>query len=336
MKHMALSHHTHRARRRAATLTALATALAVCVGLGPASAAIIYTGGIGETVYGVAPYGPPAQPFPVFGLNNVTGFNDVLLSPGHGFLLADPSVPHNIADTGLRILPLKSFQIGGGNLSGPFGAGRTLINGPRIGFQLTDAFPGGGSASYSISSWDANYLVTPGGFAGNLGSYLSIGGRLPFVGSAGVASLVSNYYLNGVYVGQTTPLILAAAGNGNFQAVGGSGAILLFGPGKRYRGLAIDNVPAILAAGDTLSVVNTLTEYADPMSIDTIPLDPDLLSRLGTTLPDFSFGDAVGSVPEPAAWALMLIGFGALGGQLRRRRRSRSELVSGAASPTPG
>ena len=29
----------------------------------------------------------------------------------------------------------------------------------------------------------------------------------------------------------------------------------------------------------------------------------------------------VGSVPEPASWAMMLGGFGLIGGQLRRRRR---------------
>jgi len=291
------------------------------LGASPAAAAIVYTGGVGDTVYGVAPYGAPPQGAPVFIGDNVTGFQDILASPGHGFLLASPIIANNISQTPLNVkLPLASFQIGGGNGFGAFGAGATVITGPRVGFALKDAVAGGGSASYSISSWTANFLVTPGGFAGNLGAYLAIGGSLPFAGSAGVASLVSNYYLNGVYVGETAPLVLAAAGNGNFQALGGSGAALLFGPGgTTYRGLAIDNVAAALAAGNRLTVVSTLTEFADPASIDSIIPGINLIDATGTTLPDFAFSSGAAAVPEPGTWALMLLGFGALGHQLRRR-----------------
>jgi hypothetical protein len=32
-------------------------------------------------------------------------------------------------------------------------------------------------------------------------------------------------------------------------------------------------------------------------------------------------------VPEPAAWALMLAGFGLVGGAMRRRQRGRSVLA---------
>jgi hypothetical protein len=165
--------------------------------------------------------------------------------------------------------------------------------------------------------------VTAGGFAGNLGTFLSIGGRLPALGSAAVASLVSDYYLDGVFVGQTTPLILAAAGNGNFQDLGGSGAAIRLLPGGRYRGLAIDNVPAILAKGDTIKVTSTLTEYADPASIDSIPIDLDLLSATGTTLPDFAFAEVSGNVPEPTTWAMLVAGAFGLGGVLRWRAKSR-------------
>jgi hypothetical protein len=305
-------------------LACLTAAVGVTALAGQAQAGIAYIGGTGITVYGVAPYAAPAQANPVFIGNNVTGFNDILASPGHGFLLASPVVANNISQVGVAALPLASFQIGGGNAAGAFGAGSTVITGPRVGFQLSDSGPGGGSASYSISSWTSNYVVTAGGFAGNLGTFLSIGGSLPAVGSAGVASLVSDYYLNGAFVGQTTPLVLAAAGNGNFQALGGNGAAIRF-VGNTYRGLAIDLVPAALGVGNTITVLSTLTEYADPASIDSFA--PDLSLLPGDSLPDFAFSDVGGGVPEPATWAMMLAGMGCLGGGLRARRRKTVEAA---------
>ncbi len=307
-----------RTRSHSGTTLGLAcAALTVVIG-GGAQAGIAYIGGVGDTVYGVTAYGGAPQAPPNFLLtNNLTTFNDILTSPGGGFLTANPVVAANIAQTGVQPLGLYSFQVGGGNGNGLFGAGDTLITGPQVGFTLSDSAPGGGSASYSITSWTTNYLITAGGFAGDLGTYLSIGGVLPAINSAAAVSLVSNYYLNGAYVGQTTPLILAAAGNGNFQAIGGNGAALAFGAGGSYRGLAIDNVLGALPAGDTLKVVSTLTAYADPASIDSIA--PDLSLIPGAVLPT-SISDVAGDVPEPTAWSLMLIGAGATGFGLRRRR----------------
>ena len=46
---------------------------------------------------------------------------------------------------------------------------------------------------------------------------------------------------------------------------------------------------------------------------------------LGVRLDD---GDLVGAVPEPAAWALMLIGFGFVGGALRSSKRKQKLTVS--------
>lgn len=44
----------------------------------------------------------------------------------------------------------------------------------------------------------------------------------------------------------------------------------------------------------------------------------------------FEFVGAPGvEVPEPAAWAMMLVGFGGLGGVLRSRRRAASSLSPG-------
>lgn len=37
---------------------------------------------------------------------------------------------------------------------------------------------------------------------------------------------------------------------------------------------------------------------------------------------DFTFSDAVAAVPEPATWAMLILGFGMAGGAMRYRRRS--------------
>lgn len=39
------------------------------------------------------------------------------------------------------------------------------------------------------------------------------------------------------------------------------------------------------------------------------------------------FGSAVSAVPEPATWAMMLFGFGAMGASLRRSRRRRNQIL---------
>jgi hypothetical protein len=66
----------------------------------------------------------------------------------------------------------------------------------------------------------------------------------------------------------------------------------------------------------------TLSAYIDPM----ITFGPDIdisqytLSVGGVDSPLIS-GAGAGGVPEPAAWAMMLVGFGGLGAVLRRRRQ---------------
>ena len=48
------------------------------------------------------------------------------------------------------------------------------------------------------------------------------------------------------------------------------------------------------------------------------------LGFFGSALADnFGTGQAVGAVPEPATWAIMLLGFGFIGGAMRWRRRQR-------------
>ncbi|MBX3486246.1 PEP-CTERM sorting domain-containing protein [Phenylobacterium sp.] len=70
-----------------------------------------------------------------------------------------------------------------------------------------------------------------------------------------------------------------------------------------------------------LRYVGTLNSYAEPDVTTRLYYDPQVL---------FSAGEAqvgVGTVPEPAAWALMVVGFAGLGAGLRRRRRTAAALA---------
>lgn len=299
---------------------------ALCLGVtGPAVAGLAYIGGSSVTVYGVAPYGGAPQGAPSFIANNVSGFNDVLASPGGGFLTAAPIVANNIRQVGPVGNPAFSFQIGGGNGNGPFGSANVQNAGTRIGFNLRDAARCC-SASYLISTWTTNLLVTPGGFAGDLGTYLAIAGRLTAPNSAVAVSLVSHYYLNNVLQGTTTPLILAAAGSGNFQAIGNAGAAVAIDGFGNFRGLAVNTLPSFLpAAGNLVTVVSTLTALADPSELASAT--PDLSLLPGVTLPT-ALSQVSGTVPEPASWAMLIVGFGLIGATARRRRTGTMPAVA--------
>ena len=92
----------------------------------------------------------------------------------------------------------------------------------------------------------------------------------------------------------------------------------------------VDITAAFVTGTGILSPINLL---ADPGNTDLMELYT--LSGLGLTAGTFTLtvqgtrGDAsvfgghvtADAVPEPATWGLMLLGFGALGWQLRRRRR---------------
>jgi len=92
----------------------------------------------------------------------------------------------------------------------------------------------------------------------------------------------------------------------------------------------VDITAAFITGTGILSPINLL---ADPGNTDLTELYT--LTNLGLTAGDFTltvegtrgnsteFGGHVDAtaVPEPATWGMMLLGFGALGWQLRRRRR---------------
>jgi hypothetical protein len=177
------------------------------------------------------------------------------------------------------------------------------------------------------------------------GAFLAIGGSVPLVGNADVASLrVHVSDTAGVFGAGGTDLpqiVLAISRNGagpgigNYNIValggvaGGNAALILDnGLSGSFRALGVDNqaLAAPLPVGDLLSISAALTAFSDPASFDTF--DPSLsLDLLGLTgpLPDFGLvsSDANVSAPEPSGLSLAGVGLaGLLFFVLRKRPQS--------------
>jgi hypothetical protein len=91
-------------------------------------------------------------------------------------------------------------------------------------------------------------------------------------------------------------------------------------PGLQSR-MSIQALVDINNAGGAASA----TAYIDPtIMIDPIfaKTDPNYLSDFKLSISDGIGNGLVAGVPEPATWALMLLGFGGMGAALRRRRTS--------------
>jgi hypothetical protein len=263
--------------------------------------------------------------------------NDILASPGGTFQLANPVIANNTTSVGpFNFATLSASQVGGGNANGPFGAGSGTIFGQAVSFALTDATPGGGgSASYGIESWTSSFTEV-GHYVGTFGTYLSIGGNLPIVGSSAVAALqtevsftlsanTTNYVL--------APIILTmgrTAGGFTFVAIGGTGAPAGGGAAYTYLGgnysmLGVDNYAANILNGTTIHVTSTLTFYADPASVDSITPSSSLISQIDGGLPGISFGGS--AVPEPSSMVMGSTALAVLSVVGWMRRRSTREAA---------
>jgi len=275
----------------------------------PAGAVLVFNNGGGVVAFGVADYGgAPVNGPPTYIANNFNGNVDVLTSPGHGFLTADTSIVNNIAqfpNVPPGPIPGFAFQVGGGNANGSFGSAAAFINPAGIGFALTDNNPdAAGAASYMIASWTSTF-TNAGALNGvNYGSFLGVTGRLNSPGAAVAVALRSRLTdTDGNWVNFDLPeLVLAAAGNGNFQALGGPlglNAGMALGGGGFFAGLAVNNLgPVNLTNGDVLTIESTLTVIGDPAEINVMfDIDPLLLEAAGTTLPDLTL---IASTPLPA------------------------------------
>jgi len=239
---------------RPSLLAAAAVVLASATSL---SAGVFYLGGTGGTSFGATNYTCPGFPGPCTGggpqfgiVNNFTGNNDILTSPGGGYQVANPVLGNNISSTGIVNAPYFAWQLGGVSPQdgAAFGAGSVLNLGPQVGFNLTDSTPGGGTASYMITSMLNSWSVDAAGYNGTIGDYVAIRG-VNFNGNdASVAAIRGGIRVDfaaGGFANFALPdVMLALAGNCNNQAAGTAVAFVNAacangGNGGAFSGLAV-------------------------------------------------------------------------------------------------
>ena len=268
--------------------------------------AVILTAAMGGISYGVAPYGAPSQPTPIFSFDTNTGFFDILSSPGGGFLTANATAGNNISETGEQNIlgsVLEASQLGGTNGLGNFGYGQGDVTNNAIGdVAVSDSGPGGGTLSYGIFNTIDTFKQV-GAFNGTIGVVLPIAGVVPFVNSASAASLIET--VTDLTTGVVTGVPIAAigiAGNGRTSLVGNAGTALVT-RGTAFSALAVSTTNANFADGDMLQVATVFTVFADPSSLDVTSIDPSLLEMSGAVLPGEQFAQLTPS-PEPGAFLL--------------------------------
>ncbi len=176
----------------------------------------------------------------------------------------------------------------------------TLLNSPSSTGQISDSGP----ANYSFSGGAG--LAT---LMFNLEGYLTLDGFGNGFDDTFVASLNGTDFLSG-----------------SFDLGGGGSNMVFMSPvGTTFSVSPISTgAPTGLGGTAAFSTTLNLIEGLNTLSFRFIgPLQGagDEGWGINSVLVD---GNAVSAVPEPAAWALMIVGFGIVGGALRYRRRSTS------------
>ncbi|WP_293450133.1 PEPxxWA-CTERM sorting domain-containing protein [Phenylobacterium sp.] len=171
--------------------------------------------------------------------------------------------------------------------------------------QLSGSTPSAVSIAASASNVDIAYVI----LNSTRGTFDSVVGNLTFRNGQ---NLVSYALREGVNIRDHFP--------GSFNNV----ATDLFASesysyGERYDVYAFD-ISAL--GGDVTGIDFSSTGAGDPAG------SPFLAAiTLDNRAPASGGGDAVGGVPEPATWALMISGFGLAGASLRSRRLLRQEIA---------
>ena len=206
---------------------------------------------------------------------------------------------------------LRLYTINTGTGAASAVGGPLAITGSNFGFDFNTAI----DALRIVSNNDSNYVVNP-----NTGVVTTTATPVAFGAgdvNAGVDPTVTgNAYIHGTAsqfaIDTTTDFLVTQANNaGTLTSVGSLGVAV--GPRTAFD-IDFDGTGYIMDANRFYSV-NLQTGQA----------------KLVGTSQRALFGIAIQGVPEPSTWAMMILGFGLVGGTMRRRsasvRMSRTRLV---------
>jgi hypothetical protein len=191
----------------------------------------------------------------------------------------------------------------------------------------------------------AGMSLTTGALSASVsGGFLPNNAGATATASASVANLVLQLVLNGSNVitigGDGSSVSSTSTANATWAGLTASGSTSISGLTLNVLGQDIDLSSYLNPAPNTVVPISGISGLVITLNEQTLFQEPDLIS-LQTNAIDISFNDLhldgsplsqsisgdilIGSsfaeVPEPAAWACMLVGMGALGGVLRSRRR---------------
>jgi len=187
-------------------------------------------------------------------------------------------------------------------------------------FETPSLGTGGGAYRY--------FLQPGGGFPSVPNGFAPIAG-VTFTGASGIQANGSAWGFTPAPAGVQTAFIQS------YQGVGGAISIALSGltAGHLYKvsfaaaqrpGYGVNPFTVNVIAGGTLSAFSTSsTAWTTFTTSFRAGGTTDTLTFQGSALPgDGAFGlDAITvAVPEPATWALLILGFGTLGAAMRRRK----------------
>lgn len=158
--------------------------------------------------------------------------------------------------------------------------------------------------------------------------YASFGGALYSINlSTGASTLIGG---NQTYDGLTTARVAGTLNGFSYLA----GALFAIDTGSLYAVDAATGIGTLLGttdgADETLDFgwSGVLYGHGDDGFLYTIDAATLAGTQIAPTTPDLVFGMAVapGAIPEPATWAMLVLGFGVLGAGMRRSRPQRLQL----------
>jgi hypothetical protein len=174
-------------------------------------------------------------------------------------------------------------------------------------------------ASFTANSFTFNYRVQNASVSPAAGSRL---GQFGFNVSPGAPANNTNGGNFTVADGNGDYFELASNNNGNFNGLGGR-EICLTAKGGNCNGGGNDG---ILSGFSNSKVGQLIFTYAGPQQSITF-------SRFVTRWQagqngESASGGSTSIVPEPATWAMMIGGFGLVGGAMRRRRSAHRQVIA--------